>query len=285
MGFFGGGSSVDLASPPAIGSTTPNTGKFTTLEATTSLQISTSGFLFGGTNLLEQRNSTSAQTFRLYNTFTDSSNYERGFIRWNSNVLEIGTEVAGTGTARNLRVLLRNGFVGLANSGNSGFGTNSDGSPAVFVGGNENFQVSANQITLSQNGEYAIAWSASAAFLNDTFLRRDLSADTLAMRRGSNAQTFRLYNTYTSSTNFERLNFRWASNEFILDAQNGSGGGTLRGIKIGSATTSLLGFYGVTPVDQPATVADPAGGGTIDTEARTAINAIIDRLQELGLIA
>jgi len=104
MGFFGGGgSSVDLASPSAIGSTTPNTGKFTTLEATTSLQVSTSGFLFGGTNLLEQRNSTAAQTLRLYNTFTDTSNYERGFFRWNTNVLEIGAEAAGTGTIRGLK--------------------------------------------------------------------------------------------------------------------------------------------------------------------------------------
>lgn len=75
-----------------------------------------------------------------------------------------------------------------------------------------------------------------------------------------------------------------AGNEFILDAEAG-GTGTLRGIKLGSATTSLLGFYGVTPVDQPATVTDPTGGGTQDAEARTAINAIIDRLQELGLIA
>ena len=33
MGFFGGGASVDLASPPAIGNTTPNTGAFTTLSA------------------------------------------------------------------------------------------------------------------------------------------------------------------------------------------------------------------------------------------------------------
>lgn len=99
------------------------------------------------------------------------------------------------------------------------------------------------------------------------------------------AQSYRLYNTYTSATNFERLNLRWSSNEFILDAEAGSGGGTLRGIKIGGATTSLLGFYGATPVDRPDTVSDPTGGGTIDTEARTAINAIIDRLQELGLIA
>ena len=103
MGFFGGGASVDLASPSAIGSTTPNTGAFTTLSASTSLQISTSGFLFGGTNLFEQRNSTSAQIFRLYNTFTDASNYERGFMRWATNVLEIGAEAAGTGTQRQLR--------------------------------------------------------------------------------------------------------------------------------------------------------------------------------------
>jgi hypothetical protein len=34
-----------------------------------------------------------------------------------------------------------------------------------------------------------------------------------------------------------------------------------------------------------ATITDPAGGGTVDSEARTAINAIIDRLQAHGLIA
>jgi len=49
---------------------------------------------------LAQRNGTNAQTFRLYNTFTDASNYERGFMRWNTNVLEIGAEKAGTGLNR-----------------------------------------------------------------------------------------------------------------------------------------------------------------------------------------
>lgn len=51
---------------------------------------------------LAQRNSTNAQTFRVYNTFTDASNYERGKMEWASNVLRIGTEKAGTGTARAL---------------------------------------------------------------------------------------------------------------------------------------------------------------------------------------
>ena len=70
----------------------------------------------------------------------------------------------------------------------------------------------------------------------------------------------------------------------MLDGRNfqfGRGTGT----KIGTATDQKLSFYGVTPVDQPATVSDPSGGGTVDTEARTAIIALIDRNQEIGTIA
>ena len=58
-----------------------------------------------------------------------------------------------------------------------------------------------------------------------------------------------------------------------------------RGTKIGTSTSQKLGFWNVTPVDQPATVADPSGGVTVDAEARTAIIAVIDRLQESGMIA
>ena len=83
----------------------------------------------------------------------------------------------------------------------------------------------------------------------------------------------------------------------ILDARNIQIGRE-NGTKIGTATDQKLAFFGTTPVDKPATVADAsigsvAGAGTIDagavatnfTSCQTAINAIIDRLQELGLIA
>lgn len=70
----------------------------------------------------------------------------------------------------------------------------------------------------------------------------------------------------------------------ILDGRNIITGRTT-GTKIGTATDQLLGFYGTTPVNQPATIADPTGGATQDAESRTAIIALIDRLQELGLIA
>jgi hypothetical protein len=48
-------------------------------------------------NTLALRNGVNAQAFNIYNTFTDASNYERGFIRYSSNVLQIGHEGLGTG--------------------------------------------------------------------------------------------------------------------------------------------------------------------------------------------
>ena len=126
-----------------------------------------------------------------------------------------------------------------------------------------------------------IGWgSDKATDTPDLYLSRD-AANILAQYNGANPQASRIYNTYSSATNFERLNIRWASNELIIDAEAGSGGGTLRGIKLGSAGTSLLGFYGATPVVRPAAVADA-------TDAVTAIsqlNAVLARLRTLGLIA
>lgn len=61
--------------------------------------------------------------------------------------------------------------------------------------------------------------------------------------------------------------------------------GTSIGTKLGTATTQKLGFFNATPVDQPATISDPAGqSNDLDSEARATIAIIIDRLQELGLI-
>lgn len=63
------------------------------------------GLISNGVGTLEQRGGTSAQTFRLYNTYTDASNYERGFMQWTANFFEVGTVGAGTGSsARSVRV-------------------------------------------------------------------------------------------------------------------------------------------------------------------------------------
>lgn len=60
-----------------------------------------------------------------------------------------------------------------------------------------------------------------------------------------------------------------------------SGGGTARV----QANNTGLGFFGATPAAQPTAVADAAGGATVDTEARAALNALLARLRTLGIIA
>lgn len=75
----------------------------------------------------------------------------------------------------------------------------------------------------------------------------------------------------------------------IMDGRNIQLGRTT-GTQIGTATDQKLGFYGTIPVDKPATVSDAnsQGIGYVQADVQsiaTAVNAVISRLKELGLIA
>lgn len=125
MGSFGGNSGINIAANYSLSWSSTNFNPALQPD----LQI-----FRDAANILAQRNGTNAQAFRLYNTFTDASNYERGFMNWASNVLEIGAEAAGTGTLRNIRIpLVDNGnlliFGGL--SVGITFGVDEDGSLLV----------------------------------------------------------------------------------------------------------------------------------------------------------
>jgi hypothetical protein len=58
--------------------------------------------------VLAQRNGANPQTSRVYNTYTDASNFERGTFSWSGNVLYVGTEKLGTGTGRKLSLYSAN---------------------------------------------------------------------------------------------------------------------------------------------------------------------------------
>jgi hypothetical protein len=68
-------------------------------------------------NILAQRNFTNPQTFRIYNTYTDASNYERASLKWDSNLFKIGTESLGTGTARDVELIVGGTTYAKINSG------------------------------------------------------------------------------------------------------------------------------------------------------------------------
>lgn len=55
-------------------------------------------------NSLAQRNGTNPQSWALYNTYTDASNYERFFFGWPSNVCKLAVVASGTGTVRGMEL-------------------------------------------------------------------------------------------------------------------------------------------------------------------------------------
>jgi len=267
---------------------------------------------------LAQRNGTNAQAFRLYNTLTGTDvsatgNYERGFFRWNSNSLEIGTEVgSGGGTLRPILFptnaaastpplsLTGTWFTGgtatttkphfliePAGTASTGWSTSGTGlginAPAGF-GGNlldlrvngsskaiisngtgateailtingatfsniYNWAVLNNRFIVNSTDNYcamfsgAIGWAngnpVSASASGFTFIWSD-SSYALDQRNGASPNAYRVYNTYTSGTNYERGKLEWSSNVFRVGTEKGSGGGTARAMALQTDGTNRL---------------------------------------------
>lgn len=99
---------LDTATPQLRAPGTGDTYRFprsAAFDAGLTLGWSTDLFLArDAANTLALRNGTNAQAFNVYNTYTDASNYERGYFRYVANVLEIGSAAAGTGTERPLAI-------------------------------------------------------------------------------------------------------------------------------------------------------------------------------------
>ena len=114
-----------------------------------------------------------------------------------------------------------------------------------------------------------------------------------AFRRSTSAQAVRIYNTFTSTTSFERLNIAWAANVCTIETEKGSAGGTLRGLRIGGSSSALVGLWGATPIVQPTTAVAAStrvgGGGTAVTDSDTfdgyTLAQIVKALRNIGALA
>lgn len=95
-------------------------------------------------------------------------------------------------------------------------------------------------LRLSSDG--MVSWfnttDIDSASANDLFLLRD-AAGTLAHRNGTNAQQVNVYNTFTSSTSFERLEINWITSANVCNiwTNKGSGGGSVRVLQLGVGGT------------------------------------------------
>ena len=150
---------------------------------------------------------------------------------------------------------------------------------ALGVFGNGRFRLTPNGITLHNGGYYA--WNPGGIDANtapDLTLFRD-AANTLAQRNGTNAQSYRLYNTYTSSTSFERLNLAWASATASGTASTISGttltvGGTVTGTFALGQTLTGTGVTAGTTIIAFGTGTGGAGTYTVSTSQTVASTTI-----------
>ena len=233
-------------------------------------------------NTLALRNATNAQTFNVYNTFTDASNYERGFSRWSSNVFEIGTEKLGTGTDRGINILPAAsttgvGFLGtgrtrlaILSDGNDPVITN-NGTSAVHLsiarGGTSGDYVRLNQnnprgLMVYNNANFYVSIDFTTPTIMSTYNASDfiIQGHTRATDEARRSLIIRGGAQHTSATtnlvggNVEIVGGAGASGSagvanggnILLDGGQGYGTGVTGRLVIGSTRATLTAFEGTT---------------------------------------
>ena len=218
-----------------IGTTTPS-GKLDILDTT----LAGSGLSGSVLNLNQTWNTTGIPTAIKLNVTDTASNAA-------SNLMDL--QVSGNSKFRvdkngNAVVLQQLNFAGDV-SGNNGlnfvrtagntwrWGSNGVGDIAVIAGNSvtipQNLIASRQGIVIRDIGQSVGAWLLGEA------------SDVLAQRGATNnPQAYRLYNTYTSATNFERLNFRWDSLVAKIGTDQGSVSGLARDLVLETSGTERV---------------------------------------------
>lgn len=257
------------------------------LNVTDTASAATSALMDLGVGSRTQYAFTKSRQFWLYNSSPatqDASNFERGFMRWNANTLEIGTEAGGTGTQRQLSFPLGTATVStplsITQTFNatgvtfsaldinvrdtaSAFGsflqrwqTNSGGAATTIASLTKFGTFTTNSLStngLSITGANPITWTGGGQGLvfgtGGSILNEAINV--IAFRNGVFSQALNVYGTFTSASVFERLKIAATStrNQIISE----STGGTVRPLEMSffssasdPATTDITsGAFGV----------------------------------------
>ena len=181
---------------------------------------------------------------------------------WSTSGTGLGVNAA-SGFAGNLLDLQVNGTrqASVNSSGVLAFPTKSSGTYLTL--GNTNFSAVAGGAFLSistfTSFESSISTRGSLNFVstvgsNDLFLERD-AADTLAQRRTTNAQTFRVYGTYTDASNYVRAALSSTSTAVTLAAETAGTGADNIPLNLTAAGTGTVKVNSVAEVVVSSTVA------------------------------
>jgi len=160
------------------------------------------------------------------------------------------------------------------------------------VFGSGSWTVTASFHALSWYGG-SIGWASGAVTGTSTLetgFARD-GAGLVGLRVGTTAHDFRIYNTYTSASVYERGNVGFVGNIYTIGSYAAGAGTTLRGINLGVSGNSI-GLYGATPVARATTsvgsAAFVANTGTIVSSSSTfggyTLQQIAQALISLGVL-
>ena len=218
-------------------------------------------------NTLAQRNGINPQSFRLYNTYTDTvSAFERLNIKWDANVLKLGTEKGSTGGLGRAIELQTDGTtrMTITSAGRVGIGitapslydltiqnadtsayssigilkhsnSNTNGRSALTFGGDFG-----NSFRISQNGYTTTGENTPnhAAFLelynqNGMFIGTGQVPNLYAQFTTAQEKRFSIYSALNSLlTNYERLSFKPQLTGSFLIMSEALGTGAYRDIEI-----------------------------------------------------
>lgn len=250
-----------------------------------------------------QRHGLSPQTFRVYNTWTDASNYERVALTWSGNQAFLTQQSAGTGAPRTLSI-----------------GTSGASELRFYVAGVDRWEVGTSYIKPQADNAYDIGASFSSR-IRDLFIGgRVLSGSApalsgalavgnaaviVAARNAANTADITVLGTNASnqillggtnsgdvflapgSTNVLQASTTTLT---VLDAKNFAFS-TTTGTKFGTAVTQKMGWWNATPVAQVTgwSVTNGTTNKTLDVTGSTTaqlyqvVGTIIDTLKSYGI--
>jgi len=215
----------------AIGDTTPAAGTFTTLAANNGTLTASAPALDISQTWNDSGTKFTAFKLNATNTASDSTSILADFQVDGVSVFSINDNGLGI-----------NGGTFMTLSENFGAAVQMGG--VWYVNNGVGLNVAAHRGSLScvvqLGANQSIGWSTSNQPANansDLRFHRE-GAGILGQRNGTNAQEFRLYNTWTSASNYEALAVKWAANVVSLGPTAGGSGGTVRELHISGLPTS-----------------------------------------------
>jgi hypothetical protein len=218
-------------------------------------------------NTLAQRNGTAAQAFRIYNTFTDASNYERGLVGWVGNAFNIRTQAAGSGTPRQLNLGTDSSSASIQFITNNIDRWNVSGAGHFLANADNTYDIGASGANRPRNLYIAGFATFGGAITMNTGNLTIAASSAILWGNGTNFQApadgvITAYNN--GNTNFNRLQLGGTTNSFGAIARDGAGVSIVGGA---GGSTAHIKVPGVTVANLPAAATAGAGARSFVTDA------------------